>query len=78
MGKVAPTAVQLGGKVEPIANEIAASLNIDIDGWFYSEEEKAEQQKQAQQTELMKAAAPQAIAKYGDAMMQQQEMENNQ
>ena len=78
MGKVATTAVQLGGKVEPIANEIAASLNIDIDGWFYSEEEKAEQMKQAQQQELMKAAAPQAIAKYGDAMMQQQEMENKQ
>ena len=78
MGKVATTAVQLGGKVEPIANEIAASLNIDIDGWFYSEEEIAEQMKQAQQQELMKAAAPQAIAKYGDAMMQQQEMENKQ
>lgn len=78
MGKVAPTAVQLGGKVEPIADEIAASLNIDIDGWFYSEEEKAEQAKQAQQQELMKAAAPNAINKYGDAMMQQQEIENKQ
>lgn len=77
MGKVATTAVQLGGKVEPIANEIAASLNIDIDGWFYSEEEKAEQAKQAQEAELMKAAAPNAVNKYGEAMMQQQEMEQN-
>ena len=42
MGKVALPAVQLGGKVEPIAAVIAASLNIDIDGWFYSEQEKAE------------------------------------
>lgn len=75
MGKVATTAVQLGGKVEPIAAEVAASLNIDIEGWFYTEEEKAAQQKQMQEQELMKAAAPNAINKYGDAMMQQQEME---
>lgn len=78
MGKVALPAVQLGGKIEPIAAVVAASLNIDVDGWFYSEEEKAEQQKQAQQQELMKAAAPNAINKYGDAMMQQAEMEQNQ
>lgn len=78
MGRVASTAVQLGGKVEPIAEVIAASLNINIDGWFYSEEEKAEQQKEAQQQELMKAAAPNAINKYGDAMMQQQQMEAQQ
>ena len=77
MGKVAPAAMQLGGKVEPIAAEIAASLNIDIDGWFYTEEEKQQQQQQAQQQALLEKAAPNAINKYGDAMMQQQEMENN-
>lgn len=75
MGKVAPVAAQLGGKVEPIANIIAASLNIDIDGMFYSEEEKAEQQKQAQQQALMEKAAPNMVNKYGDMMMQQQEQE---
>lgn len=78
MGKVAPIAAQLGGKVEPIANTIAASLNLDIDGFFYSEEERAEQAKQAQQQSLLEKAAPNLINKYGDAMMQQQEQEAQQ
>ena len=78
MGKVAPIASQLGGKVEPIANMIAASLNLDIDGFFYSEEEKEEQQNKAQQQALLEKAAPNIVNKYGDAMMQQQEMENPQ
>lgn len=78
MGKVAPLAAQLGGKVEPIANTIAASLNLDIDGFFYSEEEKAEQAKQAQQQALLEKAAPNLVNKYGDAMMQQQEQEAQQ
>lgn len=78
MGKVAPLAAQLGGKVEPIANTIAASLNLDIDGFFYSEEERAEQQKQAQQQSLLEKAAPNLVNKYGDAMMQQQEQEAQQ
>lgn len=78
MGKVAPIAGELGGKIEPIANTIAASLNLDIDGFFYSEQERAEQQKQAQQQELLKTAAPNLVNKYGDAMMQQQEQEAQQ
>ena len=78
MGKVAPVAAQLGGKVEPIAAVIAASLNMDIDGFFYSEEEKAEQQKQAQQQALIEKAAPNMVNKYGDMMMQQQEQEQQQ
>lgn len=78
MGKVAPLAAQLGGKVEPIANTIAASLNLDIDGFFYSEEERAEQAKQAQQQALLEKAAPNLVNKYGDAMMQQQEQEAQQ
>lgn len=78
MGKVAPLAAQLGGKVEPIANTIAASLNLDIDGFFYSEEERAEQTKQAQQQALLEKAAPNLVNKYGDAMMQQQEQEAQQ
>lgn len=78
MGKVAPVAAQLGGKVEPIASMIAASLNLDIDGFFYSEEEKAEQQKQMQQQALLEKAAPNMVDKYGDAMMQQQELQQQQ
>lgn len=78
MGKVAPLAAQLGGKVEPIANTIAASLNLDIDGFFYSEEERADQAKQAQQQSLLEKAAPNLVNKYGDAMMQQQEQEAQQ
>ena len=78
MGKVAPVAAQLGGKVEPIAQVIATSLNMDIDGMFYSEEEKAEMQKQQAQQALMEKAAPNAINKYGDMMLQKQEQENQQ
>ena len=75
MAKVAPSAVQLGGKIEPIANAVAASLNIDIDGFFYTEQEKAEQQKQIQEQSLIEKAAPNIINKYGDMMKQQQEQE---
>ena len=78
MGKVAPAATQLGGKIEPIAATIAASLNMDIDGFFYSEEEKAEQAKQAQQQSLLEKAAPNLVNKYGEAVMQQQEAETRQ
>lgn len=78
MGKVAPIAAQLGGKVEPIAATIAASLNMSIDGMFYSEEEKQEQQKQAQQQALLEKAAPNMVNKYGDLMQQQQEQEGQQ
>ena len=78
MGKVAPVAAQLGGKVEPIANAIATSLNMDIEGFFYSEEERAEQQKQAQQQALLEKAAPNIVNKYGDAYLQKQEMDNQQ
>lgn len=78
MGKVAPVAAQLGGKVEPIAAVIAASLNMDIDGFFYSEEEKAEQQKQAQQQALIEKAAPNMVNKYGDMIMKQQEQGQQQ
>ena len=75
MSKVAPVASQLGGKIEPIAATIAASLNMDIDGFFYSEEERAQQQQQLQQQALIEKAAPNLINKYGDAMMQQQEQQ---
>ena len=75
MAKFAQAAQVVGAKTEPIAAKVAASLNLDIEGLFYTEEEKAEMQKQAQQAELMKVAAPNAVNKYGDMMMKQQEQE---
>lgn len=75
MGKIAPAIQQLGGKVEKIANDVASSLNLDIDGMFMSEEEKAEAAKQANEQQLMLKAAPNAVNKYGDMMIKQQEKE---
>lgn len=75
MGKIAPAAQQLGGKVEKIANAVASSLNLDIDGMFMTEEEKAEQAKTANEQALMLKAAPNAVNKYGDMMMKQQEQQ---
>lgn len=76
MSKVAPVASQLGGKVEPIAAVIAASLNMDIDGMFYSEEEKQQAAQQSQQQQLMEKAAPNVVNKFGDMMQAQQEQQN--
>ena len=78
MGKIAPAAQQLGGKVEKIANAVASSLNLDIDGMFMTEEEKAEQAKTANEQALMLKAAPNAVNKYGDMMMKQQEQQQQQ
>lgn len=78
MGKIAPAIQQLGGKVEKIANDVAASLNLDIEGMFYSEEEKAQQQQALQQQELVNKAAPNIVNKYGDMMLQQQQQEAQQ
>ena len=75
MGKIAPAVQQLGGKVEKIANDVATSLNLDIEGMFMTEEEKAEAMEQAQRQELMLKAAPNAVNKYGDMLMKQQEQE---
>lgn len=78
MSKFAQAAQLVGAKTEPIAAKVAASLNLDIEGLFYTEDEKAEMQKQAQQQSLMERAAPNMVNKYGDYMMQQQEQENQQ
>lgn len=75
MGKIAPATQQLGGKVEKIANDVASSLNLDIDGMFMTEEEKAQQAQQANEQALMLKAAPNAVNKYGDMMMKQQEQQ---
>jgi hypothetical protein len=75
MTKIAPALQQLGGKVEKVANDVAASLNLDIDGMFYSEEERQEQAQAMQQQELLKTVAPNAVNKYGDMLLKQQEQE---
>lgn len=75
MTKIAPALQQLGGKVEKVANDVAASLNLDIEGMFYSEEERQEQAQAMQQQELLKTVAPNAVNKYGDMLLKQQEQE---
>ena len=77
MAKIAPVIQQLGGKVEKVANDVAASLNLNIEGMFYSEEEKQEQAKAIQQQELLQKVAPNAVNKYGDMLLKQQEQEEN-
>ena len=78
MTKFAQAAQLVGAKTEPIAAKVAASLNLDVDGLFYTEEEKAEMQKQAQQQELMKQATPNVVNKYGDMLLQKQQQEQQQ
>lgn len=78
MAKIAPVLQQLGGKVEKVANDVAASLNLDIDGMFYSEEEKQEQAQAMQQQELLRTVAPNAVNKYGDMLLQQQQQEKEE
>ena len=75
MGKIAPAIQALGGKVDKISQNVANSLNLDIDGMFYTEEEKQQMQQQAQQQAMMEKAIPNAVNKYGDMMMQQQEQQ---
>ena len=75
MTKIAPALQQLGGKVEKVANDVAASLNLDIEGMFYSEEERQQQAQAMQQQELLKTVAPNAVNKYGDMLLKQQEQE---
>lgn len=75
MTKIAPALQQLGGKVEKVANDVAASLNLDIEGMFYSEEERQQQAQAVQQQELLKTVAPNAVNKYGDMLLKQQEQE---
>ena len=78
MGKLAPAAQQLGCKIDKIADEVATSLNLDIEGMFYSEEEKAQQAQALQEQNLITKAAPNIVNKYGDMMLQQQQQEQQQ
>lgn len=78
MTKIAPALQQLGGKVEKVAQDVATSLNLDIDGMFYTEEEKQQQAQAMQQQALLEKVAPNAVNKYGDMVMKQQEQEQQE
>ncbi|MBQ3819398.1 phage tail protein [bacterium] len=75
MGKIAPAIQHLGGKVEKISQDVALSLNLDIDGMFYTEEEKAQQASEAQKLALLSKVAPNAINKYGDMLINNENKE---
>lgn len=75
MTKLAQSAQVVGAKTEKLVKVVAASLNLDVNGLFYTEEEKAEMQQQAQMSELANRAAPNIVNKAGDMMLQQQESE---
>lgn len=75
MGKFAQQAQAVGAKTEPIAAKVAASLNLDIDGLFYSEEEKAQMQQQAQKQQLLEKAAPNYVNQVGEMAKKKYEKE---
>lgn len=66
MSKLAPMAQAIGAKTDSIANQVAASLNLDISGFMYTEEEKQAQMEAAQKQELLKTAAPAAVTQMGN------------
>ena len=76
MGKFAQIAQAIGAKTELIANMVANSLNLDIQGMFYTEEEKAMQTQQVQEQTLQEKIAPNLVNQYGKLVQQQQEQEN--
>lgn len=75
MAQLAPTVQQLGMKPELVARDVASSLNIDIEGYFYTEEEKAQMAQQAQENAIAQQATPNLISKMGDMVLQQQQQQ---
>lgn len=73
VAKVAQSAQVAGAKIEPIIKKIEAAMNLDMSDCFYSEEEKAQMQEQAQQQDIMRAATPNLVNKASEMMMKQQE-----
>ena len=69
MGKIAPAIQHLGGKVEKIAQDVALSLNLDIEGMFYTEQEKSIQNQERQKLSLIEKVAPNAVNKYGEILL---------
>ena len=62
-----------GAKTDKIAKMVAASLNIDVDGLFYTEEEKQQQAQQLQQAQLAQRVAPNVVNKAAEMEMQNQQ-----
>ena len=71
--KLSESAQIVGAKTDKLAELVAASLNLDTSGMFYTEEEKQAQAEAIQQSELVNKVAPNIVNKGADMMMQQQE-----
>lgn len=74
-GQYVPVAQQLGMNPDKVVQLIASSLNIDISGVQYSDEEKQTMQQQAQQQELMNRVAPNVVNQMGNLEKQQMQLE---
>ena len=61
LGQIAQSAQAVGAKTESLVNLVAASLNLDVSGMFYTEEEKQQMQNEAQTGELVKQMAPNIV-----------------
>ena len=72
LGKLAQSAQAVGAKTEPLISKAAASMNIDVSGMFYTEEEKAQMQQQAQQQALAEKTAPNIVNQAGAMMKETQ------
>ncbi len=72
MSKFTASAQTIGAKTEAIAQVVASSLNLDIEGKLYTEEEKAQQAQQQQIAETLKTAMPNMVNNMG-AEQQNQE-----
>lgn len=73
LGKLAQSAQVVGAKTDKLVDMVAASLNLDVSGMFYTEEEKQQMAQQQQASELMNRTAPNIVNKVGDMMQQQAE-----
>lgn len=67
MQNLAPAIKSLGAKIEAIAQSVALSMNLSIDGYFYSEAEKQEMAKSAMENELANKAIPYVMKTANDA-----------
>ncbi len=73
MTKLAQSAQIVGAKTDKLADLVAASLNLDVSGMFYTEEEKQAQLQAMQQNDLANKVAPNIVNKGADMLMQEQE-----
>lgn len=78
--RIAQFAQALGNRIDltKCMNLVATSMNLDISGCCYSEEQMAEMQQQQQQAAMMEKVAPNLVNKAGDMIMKQQEGVNSE